>query len=111
MAGLFSGCYPDKIDYVDEYDVAATHYDEETDFYVYTTFTVIDTIVHMTGDGEDDSNLSRDHDAFILDEFRQNMIDMGYTEIAEPDSTNTPDLILMVEALSSDFYMYYTGWD
>ncbi|MCD4711194.1 MAG: hypothetical protein K8R52_10130, partial [Bacteroidales bacterium] len=90
MAGLISGCYPDKIDYVDEYDLAATHYDKEAVFSDYATFTVIDTIVHMTEDGEDDPNLSREHDEFILDEIRQNMIDLGYTEIAEPDSTNIP---------------------
>ena len=53
---LASGCYPDKIDYVSEYDVAATHYDESVDFGSYVTFSVIDTIIHLTDDGEDDPN-------------------------------------------------------
>lgn len=108
-----NGCYPDKIDYVDEYDVAATLYDESVDFGAFESFTVIDTIIHLTDDGEDDPNFTREHDAFIIDLIRENMRDKGYAEIASPDSLNAPDLILMVQALSSEFYSYYYGgyWD
>jgi hypothetical protein len=107
------GCYPDKIDYVDEYDVAATLYDQSVDFSSFETFTVIDTIIHLTDNGEDDPNLSRDHDDFILGLIRQNMSDKGYTELSSPDSTHAPDVVLLVQALSSDFYSYYYGgyWD
>jgi hypothetical protein len=116
---IATGCYPDKIDYVSEYDVAATHYDEDADFSLYTTFSVIDTIIHLTDDGEDDPNFSRDHDEFILGLLRDNMSNRGYTEIENPDSLNRPDLVLLVEALSSDYYSYYfydywswyPGWD
>ena len=115
LAGLFSiltlfiasGCYPDKIDYVDEYDIAATVHDETVDFSSYTTFSVIDTIIHLTEDREDDPNFTREHDQFIIDLFRENMINLGYTEIASVDSLNPPDLILLVEALSSEYYTYY----
>jgi hypothetical protein len=117
--GMLQGCYPDKIDYVDEYDVAATVYDPEADFGSYNTFTVIDTIIHLTDNGKDDPNLSREHDDFILELIRQNMRDKGYTEISQPDSLDAPDLILMVQALSSEYYSYYwsgywdwyPGWD
>ena len=102
-----SGCYPDKIDYVDEYDVAATVHDETVDFSSYTTFSVIDTIIHLTEDREDDPNFTREHDQFIIDLFRENMINVGYTELESPDSLNRPDLILLIEALSSDYYSYY----
>jgi len=118
---LVAGCYPDKIDYVDEYDLAGTLYDEGADFGSYSTFTVVDTIVHITDDGEDDPNLSRDHDQLILGLVRENMTQNGYTEITSPDSMNMPDLVLFVQALSSDFYQYwgyywdywswYPGWD
>ncbi len=111
---LATGCYPDKIDYVEEYDVAATLYDEAADFGSYTTFTVIDTIIHMTEDGKDDPNLGRDHDEFIVDLVRQNMRDLGYTEIENPDSLTRPDLILFCEALSNENFSYYYwgywGW-
>lgn len=108
-----AGCYPDKIDYVDEYDVAATLYDEAVDFGAFETFTVIDTIIHLTDDGEDDPNFTREHDEFILGLIRDNMSDKGYSEIASPDSLNAPDLIIMVQALSSEYYSYYYGgyWD
>lgn len=110
LIGLLTGCYPDKIDYVDEYDVAGTMYDEEADFSSYVTFHLLDTVMHVTDDGEDDSNLSREHDAFILDEIRQNMIDMGYAEMDSPDSLNVPDLELFVQVMTTDFYTYYTYW-
>lgn len=113
MLLFLGGCYPDKIDYVDEYDVSATLYDKEADFSAFETFTVIDTIVHLTEDGEDDPNFSRDHDDFIIGLLRENMLNMGYTEIESPDSMNIPDLMIFTEALSSDFYSYYWWgyWD
>ena len=113
---LLTGCYPDKIDYVDEYDIAATAYDEEADFSSYTTFHLLDTIIHLTDDGEDDPNFTREHDEFILDLIRDNMLAKGYTEMESPDSLNMPDLMLFTEALSSDYYQYwgyywdYWGW-
>jgi hypothetical protein len=110
--GLLQGCYPDKIDYVDEYDVAATRYDETADFSGFATFHVLDTIVHLTDNEEDDSNFTRDYDEFILELIRQNMRDLGYQEVESPDSTNSPDLAIFVEALSSEYYSYWYGyWD
>ena len=118
LAGIYS-CYPDKLDSVTESDIAATVYDENFLPGEYTTFTVLDTVMHMTDDDEDDENLSREHDAYILGLIKQNMRDLGYTEIPEPDSLNKPELILYVSAFSSDYYGmywwdywgYYPGWD
>ncbi len=111
LAGLLSGCYPDKIDYVDEYDLAGTMYDEDVDFSSFTSFHVIDTIMHVTDDDEDDPNLGRENDEFILNLIRQNMLDLGYTEMANPDSLNRPDLELLVNAMTSDYYTYYSYWN
>lgn len=117
VAGLLSlailqGCYPDKIDYVDEYDVAATIYDETVDFSSFETFHVLDTIMHLTDDEEDDPNFSRDHDEFILELIRENMRNLGFQEIESPDSSNIPDVAIFVEALSSEYYSYWWGyWD
>jgi hypothetical protein len=110
LIGLLTGCYPDKIDYVDEYDLAGTMFDEDADFSSYVTFHVLDTVMHLTEDGEDDPNLSREHDEFILVEIRQNMRDAGYTEMVSPDSLNMPDLEICVQVMSSDFYTYYSYW-
>jgi len=38
------------------------------------------------------------------------MVDNGYTELASPDSLNRPDLELMVQVMSQDFYTYYSYW-
>ncbi len=111
LAGLLSGCYPEKIDYVDEYDLAGTMYDEDADFSSFTSFHVIDTIMHITDDDEDDPNLSRENDEFILNLIRQNMLDLGYTEMTETDSLNRPDLELLVNAMTSDYYTYYSYWN
>ena len=110
VAALLSGCYPDKIDYVDEYDVAGTMYDKDADFSSFTTFHVVDTVMHITGDGEDDPNLNRDYDEFILDLVRQNMAELGYDELENPDSLNRPDLEILVQAMSTDFYTYFSYW-
>jgi len=107
---FLTGCYPDKIDYVDEYDVAGTMYDEEADFSSYVTFHLLDTVMHVTEDGEDDPNLSREQDEFILGEIRQNMIDMNYVEMPNPDSLNRPDLELFVQVMTTDFYTYFSYW-
>jgi hypothetical protein len=110
LLGLLSGCYPDKIDYVDEYDLAGTMYDEEADFSTFTTFHVIDTVMHVNDDEGDDPNLDRENDEFILELIRQNMLDLGYLEIANPDSLNRSDLELLVSATTTDFYSYYSYW-
>lgn len=110
LAGLVTGCYPDKIDYIDEYDLAGTHYNEDVDFSLYSTFHVVDTILHVTDDGKDDPNLGRENDQFILELIRENMREKGYTEIAEPDSLNRPDVALLVEAMTVDWYTYYSYW-
>jgi len=110
LTGLLSGCYPDKIDYVEEYDMAGSMFDEEADFSLYTTFHVVDTVMHMTDDGEDDPNLSRENDQFILDLVNQNMMDLGYTQMVNPDSTNPADVELLVQAVTTDFYTYYSNW-
>jgi hypothetical protein len=107
---FLSGCYPDKIDYVDEYDLAATHVLEDADFSNYLTFAVIDTVMHVSEDGEDDPNLSRDNDDFIINEIRTNMLELGYIEDENPDTTDLPDLVLAISAVSSDYYYYYGGY-
>ena len=109
VIAFFTGCYPDKIDYVDEYDLAGTMYDEEADFSSYETYFLADTIIHLTDDGEDDPNFTREHDAFILDLIRDNMTEMGYTAV-DTSSVEEPDLLLFVEVLSSDYYQYWGGW-
>ena len=110
LISLLTGCYPNKADYVDEYDMAGTLYDEGADFSSYTTFHVVDTVMHLTEDGEDDPNLSREHDEFILGTVRQNMLDNGYTELSSPDSLNMPDLEIFVQVMSEDFYTFYSNW-
>ncbi len=96
---------------MDEYDLAGTMYDEDVDFSSFTSFHVIDTIMHVTDDDEDDPNLGRENDEFILNLIRQNMLDLGYTEMANPDSLNRPDLELLVNAMTSDYYTYYSYWN
>ena len=110
LISLLTGCYPNKTDYVDEFDMAGTLYDEGADFSSYTTFHVVDTVMHLTEDGEDDPNLSREHDEFILETVRQNMLDKGYTDLSSPDSLNMPDLEIFVQVMSEDFYTFYSNW-
>ena len=51
-------------------------------------------------------DLDMENDEFIINEVRTNMLELGYIEAESPDSTNLPDLVLAVSAVTSDYYYY-----
>ncbi|MEN8194868.1 MAG: DUF4136 domain-containing protein [Bacteroidota bacterium] len=112
-----TSCYTDYGLTSADYDVVITRYDKETDFNTLTTFSLVDSVFHITGDTtESDSDLlSRDYDNLILSTIRTNMLDLGYTEIADPSDQNEPNVVIVVQALGTqvDQYWaggYYPGW-
>lgn len=111
-----TSCYTDYGLTSSDYDVVVTRYDKETDFSSLKTFSLVDSVFHITGDStESDSEfLSRDNDALIISTIRQNMLDYGYTEILEPSDQNKPAVVIVIQALGTkvDQYYYYgyPGW-
>ena len=112
-----TGCYPsDTVSYQD-LDLVTTVYDTSMDFQTLKTFKMPDSIVHIkdTVDPDNNVDISRDYDDFILDLVKTNLINFGYVEEIDPDN-NPPDVILLVSAMASKnyyaytYYPYYWGW-
>jgi hypothetical protein len=117
----FSYCYPIDDLKVEDLDIAATVYDKTyydgptgsvNKFENLGTFTVVDTIIHIVESGTTD-NISRQYDAFVLEQVRLNMLKLGFVEELHPES-NPADVAITVSALTSTHEVYtwypYWGW-
>jgi len=119
FAGMFLvSCYPsDDVSYAD-LDLVSTIYDQDKNFTELSTYAMPDTIVHLMDSIDPDNNvdLSRKYDAFILNLIKQNMTDYGWTLIEDPDTSNSPDVVLTVSAMGTKkysvwyWYPYYWYW-
>lgn len=115
---LFTACYPgEELSYSD-LDLVATAYDQKADFTAFKTYYMPDSIVHLKDTLNLDNNvdISRAFDSYILDLVRTNMGNYGYTLEADPED-NPPDLFLTVSAMATENYSvyyyypyYYYGW-
>jgi len=94
------GCYPGDVS-VTELDTVLTLYDEETDFSNFQTFHLPDTIIHI---GDDDDEISRVFDQQMLAKVRDNMLDLGYTEV---DDIEQSDIVVLLEISRSDLLVAY----
>ncbi|MFN9325637.1 MAG: hypothetical protein ACK6A5_09645, partial [Flavobacteriales bacterium] len=77
---LFSSCYPDQPDNIDEYDIVYTNYSPTYDFKAFNTFAVPDSVVIITGDlaeGEQPAKVSPEFGDQIVGRIRQNMDRLG----------------------------------
>ena len=108
-----AACYPgDGPANVQDLDVVLTVHDEEVNFASFQTFAMPDTVVHVSGDENDDIiDLSRAYDDLILDLVAANMAAVGYTRELDPE-TNGADLIMLVGAIGVERteYWAYQGW-
>ncbi len=117
FAGMFiTSCYPtDNVNYED-LDLVATVYDKSENFEALSSFALPDTIVHLkdTTNPDNDVDLSRQYDSFILNLIRENMVNYGYEFIENPDTSNRPDVVLTVSAMGtknySVWYWYPDYW-
>lgn len=114
----FSSCYPIDDLAVEDLDVAVTLYDSTyyngpegsvNKFENLRTFVVVDTIVHIVESGTTD-NISRQYDAFVLEQVRLNMLKLGFEEETNPEVNS--DVAITVSALTSthEVYMWYPYW-
>jgi hypothetical protein len=110
-------CYPgDDVSYSD-LDIVATAYDTDFDFQNAKTYYLYDSVVHLkdTLNPENNIDLSRDFDAFILEQIRENMTNCGYVRETNPGNS-PPDLAFTVSVMATknylvyDYYPYYY-WD
>ena len=110
MAIVFS-CSPEFDASVEELDLAITRVNDNQDFSGYHTFYLEDTVVYIVGENEDPADLDRTHDAQIISEVRQHLLDLGWTEISDTADIETEaDVAILLSALAVDVYYYYTYW-
>lgn len=103
-AALFGSCYPGDDLTVSETDIVVTAFNQDIDFATLTTYALNDTVVHLVPDGEDD-DITRAYDDEILQEVRDNLNDLGFTEVVDPDAA---DALVVVAVTVSDYTGYYS---
>ena len=107
-----NSCYTDYGLSTQDYDIVATFFDKETDFQQFQTYTLLDSIVRVKEDGGTGSDADTKYDQQILNRIADNLQSYGYTSIApdDVDSTNLPDVFILVSAVSSKNYAYSPGY-
>ncbi|MFV0607082.1 MAG: DUF4136 domain-containing protein [Niabella sp.] len=129
LVGLvFNSCnrHLSESDYVSDYDIVYTHYNQKANFKAYSTFAIPDKIPYLSdpnGQNQEEEYLDDDNPSLadlIRTKIRNNLSGRGYTEVDE--HTDTPDLLVSLGILNSttigafdsycDWYDngYYWGW-
>lgn len=108
---LVVSCYPEFDATVSELDLAITKYDDEQNFPDLSSFYLYDTIVYIT---EDDELFSNDVDhtqgPHILAQVRENLTNLGWTEVTDTVGGNDADVSILISALEVDVSYYYNYW-
>lgn len=110
LASMYA-CNPKFDATVEELDLAITTYDRTQDFSRLSTFYMEDTIIYITDDEAGIQRKEQSTEQLILDQVRQNLLDIGWEEITDTtDEGNSSDVAIMVSVLEADIYYYYTYW-
>ena len=99
------GCYPSRIESIEDFDTATTVHAPDADFTGVGTYAVVDTIREF-GDSTDDVNHS--HDALILANVKANLDALGWTEVDE--HVTQPDMMVAVGITTNTNTGWAIGW-
>lgn len=108
-----SGCYPSRVESIDDFDTATTLHAPGADFSTVGTYAIVDTIFEIG----DSSGPAIDHgfDASVLANLKTNLNALGWTEVDE--HTTQPDMMVAVAVTTSTnvgwaggWYDWYYGW-
>lgn len=108
-------CYPEGAEYVHEKDIALTHYDEQANFALYTTFVMPDSLVFIQPDG-DTARIDQEVSERLIELVKQNFTDRNYRLLTAEEAENqTPDFMVTVTAFATPVFNYttwgnYWGW-
>ncbi len=106
------GCYPDGAQYIDEFDITYTTFDEQYDFSGNSTYARPDRIViDVEIDRFGDTTYIYMKDRFaqpLLAGIDENMQNYGWSKV---DIEDNPDLLLMPAGISSTTYFYSWWYD
>lgn len=109
MPILFTGCYPEKFDDVEDWDITITinnpHFD---DYYKIRTYFLVDSVSHG-----DEQSPKRTYDETILSAIKKNLNKLGWRAVESHDEA---DVVIFGSAINTDVYSYwqyywYPYWD
>ncbi len=108
---FLTSCYSDYGLSNSDHDVVITQYRKTSDFSKYKTFAIIDSVFHLTGDTlkPDSEYLSRKYDNTIIKITTDNMIALGHTQVLNPPSPDSVDIVIYIAAKGTKVDQYYTG--
>lgn len=100
---LFAACEqtPDT-DKLDNDYLVYTNYDKNANFSNFNTFYAIDSIL-LISEKSTPTYWNNASSQNIINEFRENLIDCGYTEVEIPEEA---DIVLQLSYVSSTYYYY-----
>ena len=105
---LLQACFPFGPEDIEEFDIVATFFDENTSFNAYKTYAMPDSIAKIDRNGlPDTQGRTGEYDALILSQIAANMGALGYERIENPDEAD----MLMTLAISLDGYELGGGYD
>lgn len=102
-------CYPDRPEYVEEYDVVYTNYSPSFDFENTYNYALPDSVLFLDDNREPDDSPEFIEAKFgdaILSNLRQNLNARGWTEVEEDAG---PQLIVLPSAFDQTFLYGYSG--
>jgi len=115
LALVGTSCYPGELT-VSEADLVTVNHD--ADYFANnnpSTYFMPDT-VGILDDEADEEQLTREEMDFILDQIDRNFDDLGYDRVDEIDEDNLPDVVILVNALITDYrgaggcIPWWPGW-
>lgn len=111
VAGAFmivlAGCYPKGPEFISEYNIVVTDYEEGYDFGSQNTYYMPDTMNFETNISDIKEEDIRKWENLILGEIASNMADRGYSRV-DTTAAEPPDLVLTVSAVA--FENTGVGW-
>lgn len=107
---MFSGCYPEGAEYIEDLDVVVTNHDSSFDFTSVGTYAIPDSVVKITGNaiqnGDPVEFVNPIYATTIIQNIRENMQQYGWTEVSKDED---PDVIILPSAMQTTT-VYYDWW-
>ena len=110
VLGMVASCTPEINLSTEEKDIAVTNYDENQDFSQLSKFYLYDTVIYVTDEKNPSPVEGHEHDELIISNVRQNLLNLGWTEVTDT-TNNAADVAILLTTLKVDVYYYYQYWD